>query len=127
MTSTDRRPLPGTPVTGLISQQCSNRLGAVYSALHSFWTSRQNALGAGVPRRDAYSTIFFNSSITVAQENDFRSSPEELLTMALQYSAGGGTDFTSALTSAQAVMERRWSTERCGFRHRRPLPLLTIW
>jgi hypothetical protein len=118
MTFKDRGPLPDTPVTGLISQQCNNRMGAVYSALHSFWMSRQNALGVGVPRRDAYSTIFFNHNVTIAQENDFRSSPNELLRMALQHLPGGGTDFASALRSTQVVMQRCWSTERCDLRLR---------
>jgi hypothetical protein len=114
MRNPDRGPLPGTPVTRMISQRCNNRLGAVYSALHSFWMSRQNVLG-GVARRDAYSTIFFDSTATISQENDFSSSPDELLALALRHLPGRGTDFMSALTSAQAVMERCWSTERCDF------------
>jgi hypothetical protein len=115
MTSTDRGPLPGTPVTGRISQRCNNRLGAVYSALYSFWMSRQSALGVGVARRDAYSIIFFDHTIAIAQENDFTSSPDELLEIALRHPPSGGTDYTSALRSTQLVMERRWSTERCDF------------
>jgi len=50
----DRHPLNNTPVTAQISRQCNNRLGAVYSALYGFWTSRAAAVTAGAARRDAY-------------------------------------------------------------------------
>jgi len=61
MGTKDRRPLPGTPSTALISRHCTNRLGAVYSSLHAFWRSRDAALSAGQAgtRRDAYSVILF--------------------------------------------------------------------
>ena len=45
-------------------------------------------------------------------ENDFTSSPDELLTAALDFGAEGGTDFTSALGKMQNVMTSHWSTER---------------
>ena len=66
----------------------------------------------GGARRDAYSLIFFNHEPSTSIENDFASSPDELLTAALQFEADGGTDFVSALESAQDIMNAHWSTER---------------
>ncbi|KAI0253470.1 hypothetical protein BJV78DRAFT_212142 [Lactifluus subvellereus] len=40
MLSTDHQPLADTPVVNQIRQRANNRLGAVYSALHSFWSAR---------------------------------------------------------------------------------------
>lgn len=114
MSSSDRRPLPNTPVSTRISQTSNNRLGAVYSALYSFWLTRQGAIGTGAARRDAYSIILFQSSATVALRNDFTSSPEELLNVALRYQSTGGTNYEAALKSAQTVMTESWSTERYG-------------
>jgi len=68
----------------------------------------------GGGRRDAYSLIFFNHEPPTSIENDFTSSPDELLTAALHFGANGGTDFTSALKKAQNVMTSHRSTERYG-------------
>lgn len=73
---------------------------------------RNSPVGGG--RRDAYSLIFFNHEPSTSVENDFTSSPDELLAAALQYEADGGTDFTSALERTQNVMTTHWSTERYG-------------
>ena len=66
----------------------------------------------GGARRDAYSLIFFNHEPSTSIENDFASSPDELLTAALGFEADGGTDFVRALESAQNIMNAHWSTER---------------
>lgn len=116
MTSHDRRPLPDAPMANLIQRSADNRLGAVYSALYSFWSARhaattggQQAIGA---RRDAYSVILFNNIIINILTNDFMSSPDQLLGAVLRTRAGGGTDFSAALRAGQEVMEQNWSTER---------------
>ncbi|KAF9064891.1 hypothetical protein BDP27DRAFT_1467712 [Rhodocollybia butyracea] len=115
MGNTDRQPLANTPTTPLIGQYCNNRLGAVYSALHAFWTSRNAALSASGPqasRKDSYSVILFDHNVNTAIADDFRSTPDQLLNVVLRYGVGGGTDYTSALDSARTVMTTHWSTER---------------
>ena len=59
--------------------------------------------------------IFFNHEASTSTiENDFTSSPDELLTAALDFGIYGGTDFTCALEMAHNVMTSHWSTERYG-------------
>lgn len=120
MSSGDLRPLQSTPVTTTIRRHNDNRLGAVYSSLHGFWTSRQAALSAigqnaAIARRDAYSVILFNHTPTTCISNDFASSPETLLNTVAPLVASGGTNYTTALTSAQALMAQHWSNERYVF------------
>lgn len=116
MTSADRRPLSHHPAYASISRAANNRLGAVFSALHSFWSARaaafNQAAGSRANRRDAYSVILFDGSPTEIVQNDFDKSPDELLSRILPHGAGGGTDFNRALASAEQVMQRYWSTER---------------
>ena len=117
MSSTDLRPLQNTPSTATISRYNNNRLGAVYSSLHGFWTSRQaavNAIGqnAAVARRDAYSVVLFQSSATTIISNDLTSTPDNLLNNIVSQVAGGGTNYTAALTTAQSLMVQHWSNER---------------
>ncbi|KAJ7117660.1 hypothetical protein C8R44DRAFT_791229 [Mycena epipterygia] len=118
MGDTDRGPLPNAPGTALILRTSNNRLGAVYSALHGFWMSRNAALtnvgrGAAAPaRRDAYSVVLFDHTISVCIANDFTNTPDDLLNKLLAYRSGGGTDFTSAIASAEQLMRQHWSTER---------------
>ncbi|EIW81351.1 hypothetical protein CONPUDRAFT_82336 [Coniophora puteana RWD-64-598 SS2] len=116
MGSTDRTPLRDTPTSAQISRNSNNRLGAVLSAVYSFWAARHAAITAGGHqanmRRDSYSVILFESDISTALVNDFGSSPEQLLNMLLPYRARGGTNFTGAIRQAQAIMEGHWSTER---------------
>ncbi|KAJ7656315.1 hypothetical protein DFH06DRAFT_1091207 [Mycena polygramma] len=115
---TDRGPLRNAPGTALISRSSNNRLGAVYSALHAFWMSRNTALSnsgqaAAAPvRRDAYSVVLFDHTVSVCIANDFANTPDALLNKLLAYQSGGGTDFTLALTTAQKLMQDHWSTER---------------
>ncbi len=47
MACTDRVPLVDGPVAARIRQRACNRLGAVYSALYSFWTARHATIAAG--------------------------------------------------------------------------------
>ncbi|EIW81359.1 hypothetical protein CONPUDRAFT_165526 [Coniophora puteana RWD-64-598 SS2] len=113
----DRHPLPGTPTTALISRTANNRLGAVFSALHSFWSARHAAVTAGGQqaanlRRDSYSVVMFDHTVVTALANDFTSTPDQLLNTVLAYEADGGTNFTLALQQARNIMEAHWSTER---------------
>ena len=116
MSCNDRHPLADAPMTNLIQRSANNRLGAVYSALFSFWSSRHAAVTASRQaagtRRDAYSFILFNEGPTQVLSNDFTSTPDQLLGTVLRYQASGGTNFTSALRTGQTVMEQNWSTER---------------
>ena len=62
MAGGDLRPLPNTPMTPNIRRYNDNRLGAVYSSLHGFWTSHHAALNAvgqnaAVARGDMYSMV----------------------------------------------------------------------
>src|SRR5258708_2672691 len=118
MWSTDRQPLPNAPGTNRIIPTANNRLGAVVASLYSFWIARQAAVSQnaqlGGRRRDAYSLIFFSDNPLTCVENDFTSSPDELLTSSLRYRAGGNENYTLALQKAQSIMISHWSTERCG-------------
>ena len=110
MAAADRLPLPNTPSSARIAWSANNRLGAVYSALHAFWTARSAA--AGNARRDAYSAILHDDMMTTCFENDFTSTPDQLLELLLPIMASGENDFDGALEAAQEVMERFWSPER---------------
>lgn len=116
MSYNDRHPLADAPMTNLIQRSANNRLGAVYSALYSFWSSRHAAVTANRQavgaRRDAYSFILFNEGTTQVLTNDFTSTPDQLLGTVLRHQASGGTNFTAALRTGQTVMEQTWSTER---------------
>ena len=119
MSSTDRRPLADAPATDLIRQYADNRLGAVYSALYSFWSARNAAVTAGQQvvgaRRDAYSIVFFSRRTKNVLVNDFTSTPGQLLGLVLAERPSNGTNFTAALEAARAIMEQNWSTERPVF------------
>ena len=115
MTGTDRRPLPNAPGTNLIQQRCNNRLGAVYSALHSFWMARHAAVtatGSQAARRDAYSVLLFNSTVSTVIANDFARNPDQLLQGIVGQTAGGGTNYTAALSATETLLRQHWSTER---------------
>ncbi|KAH9059728.1 hypothetical protein EDB87DRAFT_1831890 [Lactarius vividus] len=116
MSNTDRRPLDNAPATDRIRERADNRLGAVYSALYSFWSARhavvatdQQTIGA---RRDAYSVILFNATTKNVVVNDFTSSPDQLLDIVLNEQTEWGTNFAAALQAGQEVMANNWSTER---------------
>ncbi|PCH41519.1 hypothetical protein WOLCODRAFT_163166 [Wolfiporia cocos MD-104 SS10] len=117
MAGTDRRPLSDRPSTRLLTRQHNNRLGAVYSSLDAFWIARHTAVNAGgqagaAIRRDAYTVLLFDHDVTECLANDFTSTPDQLLNAVKRYSTGGGTNFTAAIQSCQALMERHWSTDR---------------
>jgi len=116
MDSSDRCPRPGAQMTDIIRQSANNRLGAVYSALYGFWSSRHDAVAgdrkANEARRDAYSIILFDHTTMPVLINNFTSTPDQLLAAILRYQTGGGTDFSVALQAGQNVMEQSWSTER---------------
>ncbi|KAL1684093.1 hypothetical protein EV122DRAFT_200466 [Schizophyllum commune] len=112
---TDRRPLANAPGTNLITRYCNDRLGAVYSALHSFWMARQAAVNASATqtaRRDAYSVILFDHVVTTCIANDFTRTADELLQAVVTNTARGGTDYDAALQATEALMRQHWSTER---------------
>jgi hypothetical protein len=113
----DQLPLPNAIGTSRIIEKANNRLGAVFSSLYSFWVARQAAFDrnpqpSGRSRKDSYSVILFDSEPTACVENDFTSSPEELLAAVLEHEAVGGTDFTRALKKTHEVMISYWSNER---------------
>ena len=116
MANNDRLPLDDAPATDLIRRKANNRLGAVYSALYSFWSARHASVASNQEttgaRRDAYSVIMFDFTTSNEVVNDFTSSPDELLDIVLNTRAGGSTDFAAALQAGQAVMVDHWSTER---------------
>jgi hypothetical protein len=117
MSSYDRGPLADAPMTNQIRQIANNRLGAVYSALHGFWSARHAAVTVGRQsgvgaRRDAYSVILFDSTTRSILKNDFTSTPDQLLDAMLAYQTGDGTNFSAALRTGERVMEQYWSTER---------------
>lgn len=115
MAYTDRRPLTGTPVSAQVQRIADNRLGAVYTALYGFWTSRSAATTtttAQAGRRDAYSVVLFDTSASTVLSNDFTSDVNGLLNTLLRYNAGGGTSFVRALDEAKRVMLANWSSER---------------
>ena len=117
MWSADRRPLPNAPGANRIIPTANNRLGAVVASLYSFWIARQAAVSQNAQlegrRKDAYSLIFFSNDPLTCVENDFTSSPDELLTSSLRYRPGGDENYTLALQKAQSIMISHWSTERC--------------
>ncbi|KAF8840150.1 hypothetical protein BDN67DRAFT_904164 [Paxillus ammoniavirescens] len=110
----DRRPLPDTPASARIIRHSNNRFGAVLSSLYNFLLARDAALDAGArgTRRDTHSVILFDSEVTQAVFNDADSSADQLLDTLLRYSTAMGTNFTSAIQTAQDVMQRGWSAER---------------
>ena len=117
MREQDRQPRPNAAGIDRITPTANNRLGAVFSALYSFWLARQAAIDRnaqlGGARRDSYSLIFFNHEPSTSIEGDFASSPDELLTAALRYEADGFTNFALALERTHNVMNAHWSTGRC--------------
>jgi len=116
MGNTDRRPLEDAPSADLIRQSADNRLGAVYSALYSFWSARHAVITTGQQgtgtRRDAYSVVLFCDQTKNVLVSDFTSTPDQLLDMLLVEEPSWGTNFSRALGAARTVMEENWSTER---------------
>lgn len=116
MRSKDHQPLADAPAADLIREHANNRLGAVYSALYSFWSARHTAVTTGQQgaraRHDAYSVVLFSNRTTNILVNDFTSTPDQLLGIVLEEQPSLGTNFSEALEAARAIMEQHWSTER---------------
>ncbi|KIK82025.1 hypothetical protein PAXRUDRAFT_832450 [Paxillus rubicundulus Ve08.2h10] len=114
MAHTDKRPLPDTPASARIIRHSNNRFGAVLSSLYSFLLARDAVMDAGArgTRRDTRSVILFDSEVTEVVFNDVDSSADQLLDTLLRHSTAKGTNFTSAIQTAQDVMQRGWSGER---------------
>jgi hypothetical protein len=116
MSLNDRRPLANALATDRIRKRADNRLGAVYSALYSFWSARQAAVASGQEtigaRSDAYSVILFNATTDNVVVNDFTSSPDQLLDIVLNEPTKWGTNFAAAIQASHAVMVDNWSRER---------------
>jgi len=112
----DCKPLADAPAAAFIQQYADNRLGAVYSALYSFWSARHAAITTGHQgvgaRRDAYSVVLFCERVTNVLVNDFTRTPNQLLETVLAEQPSWGTNFSEALGAARAIMEENWSTER---------------
>jgi len=108
------RPLDGTPVTARIQTVQNNCYGATVSALYGFWAAREVANNqGGTIRRDAYSIILEGSAPITILDNDFQMSADELLNLMMKYWATGSNDFAASIRTAQGLMEKNWSTERC--------------
>ena len=82
-----------------------NRLGAVYSALYSFWSARQAAFGL---QRDANTIILHAEDTEYVCENDSTRSPSELLDLLLPNSPKGGNSFDKALKAADTAISKWW-------------------
>ncbi|EUC60520.1 cytochrome P450 family protein, putative [Rhizoctonia solani AG-3 Rhs1AP] len=109
----DRQPLPDTPISARLVSECNNRYGAVLSALHGFWLSREAVASSTVTltRQDAYSVITFASSATTRVQNDFTSTTDQLISHLLPQ-GDGGTNFDAALKMSQSLIETHWSSDR---------------
>lgn len=109
MSKNDRTPLENSPVCTKIRSRMSNRLGAVYSALYSFWSARQAAVGH---QRDANTIILHAQSTQSVCESDTTSSPDELLDLLLPNYPKGGNSFDLALRAADIAISKWWDDTR---------------
>ena len=105
MNKNDRKPLGDSPVSEMIRARMDNRLGAVYSALYSFWSARQAASGL---QRDANTVILHAGDTQSVCENDSTRSPSELLDLLLPNRPGGGNSFDKALKAADIAISKWW-------------------
>ncbi|KAG9124904.1 hypothetical protein FRC07_009778 [Ceratobasidium sp. 392] len=114
MTSSDRQPLPSTPISPRLTAHCNNRYGAVLSALYSFWLSCEAAATSSSiqTRQDAYSVITFDHTSTTRVTNDFASTTDQLINKLIPQMGKGGTNYHRALAQAQALIETHWSSDR---------------
>ncbi|KIK79481.1 hypothetical protein PAXRUDRAFT_161212 [Paxillus rubicundulus Ve08.2h10] len=91
----------------------NNRLGAVYSALYSFWKARMATAGqSSLTRRDSYSIILHDQVTETICSNDLTKSPDELLELLLPKGPKGGNSFDRALKAAETMMTECWADER---------------
>jgi hypothetical protein len=87
----------------------NNRLGTVYSALYSFWSARQAAVGH---QRDANTIILHAQGVEFVCENDATRSPSELLELLLPNAPKGGNCFDKALKATDTVISKWWDDTR---------------
>jgi len=87
----------------------NNRLGAVYSALYSFWSARQAAVGL---QPDANTVILHAEGTQSVCENDSTRSPSELLDLLLPNGPKGGNSFDKALKAADTAISKWWDDAR---------------
>ena len=109
MSKNDRKPLETSPASGKIRSRMNNRLGAVYSALYSFWSARQAAVGH---QRDANTIILHAEGTQFVCENDTTRSPIELLDLLLPNAPKGGNSFDKALKAADTAISKWWDDTR---------------
>ena len=109
MSKSDKKPTVNSPVYGRIRAHMDNRLGAVYSALYSFWSARQATVGH---QRDANTVILHAQNTESVCENDTTRSPSELLDLLLPKRPNGGNCFGLALKAADTVISRCWDDAR---------------
>ncbi|KAF8607198.1 hypothetical protein BDV93DRAFT_435953, partial [Ceratobasidium sp. AG-I] len=108
MTSQDRTPLANTPVSATLRLNCNNRYGAVLSALHGFWHSRESATA----RQDAYSVVSFDHVATTRITNDLAGTASQLIEQLIPMTGHGGTNFTVALAHTQALIRSSWASDK---------------
>jgi len=109
MNKDDKKPLENSPVYGRIRGRMNNRLGAVYSALYSFWSTRQATVGL---QRDANTVILHSQNTQYVCENDSTRSPSELLDLLLRNGPNGGNCFDKALKAADDAISKSWDDAR---------------
>ena len=109
MSNSDTRPLQNSPVYEKICARMNNRLGAVYSALYSFWSARQAALGL---HPDANTVILHAEGTQFVCQNDSTRSPSELLDLLLPNRPYGGNSFGKALKAADTAISKWWDDAR---------------
>ncbi|KAG9308631.1 hypothetical protein JVU11DRAFT_11582 [Chiua virens] len=109
MNKNDRMPLATSPASAKIRSRMNNRLGAVYGALHNFWTARQAACGL---QRDANTVILHAEGTQIVCENDVTRSANELLDLLLPNFPKGGNSFDKALKAAETAILRCWDDAR---------------
>ena len=109
MNKDDTKPLENSPVSGRIRTRMNNRLGAVYSALYSFWSARQATVGL---QRDANTVILHAQGTQSVCENDSTRSPNELLDLLLRNAPHGGNCFDQALKAAETAISKWWDDAR---------------
>ena len=109
MSKDDTKPLESSPVYGRIRSLMNNRLGAVYSALYSFWSARQAAVGH---QRDANTIILHAQGPEFVCVKDVTGSPSELLDLLLPNAPRGGNNFDKALTTAGSAILNLWDDTR---------------
>jgi hypothetical protein len=109
MNKGDKKPPENEPESVKIRARMNNRLGAVYSALYSFWSARQAAIGH---QPDANTVILHSENTQTVCENDSKRSPSELLDLLLRNGPHGGNCFDRALKAAGTAISEWWDDAR---------------